>query len=80
MCIVLPSGLPRGPVVLEGFVGKLLRSEPGSAHEVEVRDTNQHKEIHEEWNRVCTEPHFFNIKPILKTTKYMNFLVYCMNG
>jgi hypothetical protein len=31
---VFPSGLPGGPIVLEGFVGNLLRSEPGSAQEV----------------------------------------------
>jgi hypothetical protein len=31
LCVVFPSGLPRGPIVLEGFVGILFRSEPGSA-------------------------------------------------
>jgi hypothetical protein len=34
---VFPSGLPGGPIVLEGFVGNLLRSEPGSTQEVEER-------------------------------------------
>jgi hypothetical protein len=32
---VFPSSLPGGPIVLEGFVGNLFRSEPGSAQEVE---------------------------------------------
>jgi hypothetical protein len=31
---VFPSGLPRGMIVLDGFLGKLLRSELGSAQEV----------------------------------------------
>jgi hypothetical protein len=39
---VLPSGLPGGPIVLEGFVGNLFRSEPGSAQEVEEKEVNQH--------------------------------------
>jgi hypothetical protein len=29
----LPSGLTGGPIVLEGFVGNLFRSEPGSTQE-----------------------------------------------
>jgi len=33
----LPSGLPGGPIVLEGFVGNLLRSEPGSSQEEKER-------------------------------------------
>jgi hypothetical protein len=33
LCVVLPSGLPGGSIVLEGFVGNLFRSEPGSAQE-----------------------------------------------
>jgi hypothetical protein len=42
LCVVLPSDLRGGMIVLEGFVGKILRSELGSAQEVEVRDRNQH--------------------------------------
>jgi hypothetical protein len=38
---VLPSGLPGGPIVLEGFVGSLFRSEPGSAQEVGRESSNQ---------------------------------------
>jgi hypothetical protein len=34
MSVVLPSGLPRGSIVLEGFVGNLFRDEPGSDQEV----------------------------------------------
>jgi hypothetical protein len=43
MCVVLPSGLPGGPIVLEGFVGILFRSEPGSSQEVgrERESTNK---------------------------------------
>jgi hypothetical protein len=38
---VFPSGLPGGSIVLEGFVGNLFRSEPGSTQEVEERELNQ---------------------------------------
>jgi hypothetical protein len=37
MCIVLHFGLPGGPIVLEGFVGNLLRYEPRSSQEVKER-------------------------------------------
>jgi hypothetical protein len=33
LCETLPSGLPGGAIVLEGFVGSLFRSEPGSTQE-----------------------------------------------
>ena len=33
MCVALPSGLPRGPIVLEGFVGNMFRYELGSTQE-----------------------------------------------
>jgi hypothetical protein len=33
LCVALPSGLLGGPIVLEGFVGNLLRSEHGSTQE-----------------------------------------------
>jgi hypothetical protein len=39
---VLSSGLPGRLIVLEGFVGKLFISEPGSAQEVEEKEINQH--------------------------------------
>jgi hypothetical protein len=38
---VFPSGLPEGPIVLEGFVGNLFRYEPGSAQEVDRKSNNQ---------------------------------------
>jgi hypothetical protein len=41
LCVVLPSGLPGGSIVLEGFVGNLFRSEPGSAQEVDRNIDNQ---------------------------------------
>jgi hypothetical protein len=50
LCAALPSGLPGGSIVLEGFVGNLLRSEPGSAQE-EVKETTN-KWFHCRWN--CT--------------------------
>jgi hypothetical protein len=39
---VLPSGLPGGSIVLEGFVGNLFRTEPGSSQEVDKEIKNQH--------------------------------------
>jgi hypothetical protein len=33
MCVVFLVGLPGGPIILEGFVGNLFRSELGSAQE-----------------------------------------------
>ena len=36
LCVTFPSSLPGGPIVLEGFVGNLLRFEPRSTQE-EVR-------------------------------------------
>jgi hypothetical protein len=41
LCAVLPSGLPGGPIVLEGFVGTLFRSEPGLALEQEDKINQQ---------------------------------------
>jgi hypothetical protein len=38
---VFPSGLPRGSIVLEGFVENLFISEPGSAQEVDREINNQ---------------------------------------
>jgi len=38
---VFLSSLPGGPIVLEGFVGDMLRSKPGSSIEVEERDSTQ---------------------------------------
>jgi hypothetical protein len=37
LCVVFPSGLPGWLVVLKGFVGNLLRFEPGLEKEVEER-------------------------------------------
>jgi hypothetical protein len=34
---VFPSGLPGGSIVLEGFVGTMIRSKPGSDQEVDER-------------------------------------------
>jgi hypothetical protein len=40
---MFPSGLPRGPIVLEGFVGNLFIYEPGSAQEEERSQRYQPK-------------------------------------
>jgi hypothetical protein len=37
LCTMFPSGLLGGSIVFQGFVGKLLRSEPGSAEEEKKR-------------------------------------------
>jgi hypothetical protein len=37
----LPSGLPGGSIVLDGFVGNLLRSKPGSAKKRKRDPTNK---------------------------------------
>jgi hypothetical protein len=60
----LPSGLPGGPIVLEGFVGNLLRSEPGSTQE-EVRRERINQQMVSllagtariEWTRSVEETH-----------------------
>jgi hypothetical protein len=41
MCVVLPSGLPGGLIVFEGFFGNLLRFEPGSTQEEERENKQQ---------------------------------------
>jgi hypothetical protein len=52
MCVVFPSVLPEGTIVLKGFVGNPLRYEPGLAQEVEVRDINKHGKIHESLHQI----------------------------
>jgi hypothetical protein len=43
---VLPFSLPGGPIVLESFVGKLLKFEPGSTQEeVKSERSNQYLPI-----------------------------------
>jgi hypothetical protein len=32
-CVVLPSGLPEGPIVLEGFCWELVKPEPRSIYD-----------------------------------------------
>jgi hypothetical protein len=41
MCVALPSSLPEGMIVLEGFVGSLFRYEPSLAQEVRRESNNQ---------------------------------------
>jgi hypothetical protein len=41
MCVVFPSGLLGGMIVLEGFTGKLLKFELGSTQEVDRKSNNQ---------------------------------------
>jgi hypothetical protein len=36
LCATFPSGLPRGSIVLDGFVRNPLRYEPGSTKEEEI--------------------------------------------
>jgi hypothetical protein len=47
---VFPSGLPGGPIVLEGFVGNLFRSEPGSTQEEEEERDNKTNGFVVGWN------------------------------
>jgi hypothetical protein len=36
LCVSLPSGLPNGPIVLEGFCWELVKSEPRSIYDSKI--------------------------------------------
>jgi hypothetical protein len=61
MCATFPFGLLGGSIVLEGFVGNMLRSEPGSTQEEESPANKWfccRLELHRiEWTRSVEETH-----------------------